>query len=187
MNFKNNKSGITLVALIVTIIVLLILAGISISALTQTELFEKAKQAKDKSESAIETENIILGDYENKIDKITKSSRDSKNLSVEHVTNTKLNTEYIDTKKSTLTVQKYGNIITISGRLTLSQTNGNGNFLYIENLPRSMAEIFFVATDENAQKINMRIDTDGKLYNYWSGCTIYSGKEIRLSMTYICK
>ena len=41
MFFKNSQSGITLVALVVTIIILLILAGISISALTQTGLFEK--------------------------------------------------------------------------------------------------------------------------------------------------
>lgn len=85
MNFKNNKSGITLVALIVTIIVLLILAGISISALTQTGLFEKAKQAKDKSKSAIETENIILGDYENKIENINANTREnSKSLQLDY-------------------------------------------------------------------------------------------------------
>ena len=39
--------GITLVALIVTIIILLILAGISIASLTGNRLFEKAKLAKE--------------------------------------------------------------------------------------------------------------------------------------------
>ena len=48
---KKNK-GITLVALVVTIVVLLILAGISISALTNTGIFQKAKDAKQKSEEA---------------------------------------------------------------------------------------------------------------------------------------
>lgn len=43
--FKNSK-GITLVALVITIIILLILAGISISALTNTGIFQKAKEAK---------------------------------------------------------------------------------------------------------------------------------------------
>ena len=43
---KNN--GITLVALVITVIILLILAGISISAVTQTGLFGKAKQATEK-------------------------------------------------------------------------------------------------------------------------------------------
>lgn len=41
--------GITLVALVITIIILLILAGISISALTNQGLFGKAKGAKKKS------------------------------------------------------------------------------------------------------------------------------------------
>ena len=43
--FKSSK-GITLVALVITIIILLILAGISISALTNTGIFGKAKDAK---------------------------------------------------------------------------------------------------------------------------------------------
>ena len=47
---KNN--GITLVALVITIVILLILAGISISALSNTGIFQKAKDAKKKSEEA---------------------------------------------------------------------------------------------------------------------------------------
>ena len=46
------ENGITLVALIITIIILLILAGISIANLTQTGLFEKAQEAKEKTEIA---------------------------------------------------------------------------------------------------------------------------------------
>ena len=44
---KKNK-GITLVALVITIIILLILAGISIAQLTGNGLFENAKLAKEK-------------------------------------------------------------------------------------------------------------------------------------------
>ena len=49
---KNN--GITLVALVITIIILLILAGVAIVTLTQTGLFEKAKQAKNMTYNAYE-------------------------------------------------------------------------------------------------------------------------------------
>ena len=49
---KNKNKGITLVALVITIIILLILAGISISALTNTGIFQKAKDAKQASENA---------------------------------------------------------------------------------------------------------------------------------------
>ena len=50
-NLKNSKA-ITLVALVITIVILLILAGISISALTNTGIFQKAKDAKSASENA---------------------------------------------------------------------------------------------------------------------------------------
>ena len=50
---KKNK-GISLVALVITIVILLILAGISIYALTNTGLFGKAKEAKKKSDEASE-------------------------------------------------------------------------------------------------------------------------------------
>ena len=62
-SFKENKKGITLVALVVTIIILLILAGISISVLTQTGLFRKAKQAKEKYGNAQKDENETLDEY----------------------------------------------------------------------------------------------------------------------------
>ena len=39
----NGEKGITLIALVITIIILLILAGISISALTNQGLFKNAK------------------------------------------------------------------------------------------------------------------------------------------------
>ena len=71
---KYDKNGITLIALIITIIILLILAGISIAGLTSSGLFEKAKQAKNDSENAQDLENTTLADYENNIDKITIGS-----------------------------------------------------------------------------------------------------------------
>ena len=54
------KSGITLIALIVTIIVLLILAGVAISALTGSGLFEKAEEAKETQIQAQAEEEISL-------------------------------------------------------------------------------------------------------------------------------
>ena len=46
---KTKENAITLVALVITIIVLLILAGVSIQAITNTGLFANAKKAKDES------------------------------------------------------------------------------------------------------------------------------------------
>lgn len=61
------QNGITLVALVITIIVLLILAGISIASLTNTGLFDKAKQAENASINAQNVENTRLQEYENAI------------------------------------------------------------------------------------------------------------------------
>ena len=59
------QKGITLVALVITIIILLILAGISIASLTGSGLFNKAKEAKNASANAQNLENQTLTQYEN--------------------------------------------------------------------------------------------------------------------------
>ena len=51
------KKGITLVALVITIVILLILAGISIAQLTGNGLFKNAKLAKEKYKNAQEKED----------------------------------------------------------------------------------------------------------------------------------
>ena len=69
---KCNK-GITLVALVITIIILLILAGISISALTNTGIFQKAKDAKKANENAELEQNTRLDEYESELDKYIRN------------------------------------------------------------------------------------------------------------------
>ena len=65
---KFNK-GITLVALVITIIILLILTTISIQALTNTGLFQKAKEAKEKTEVAEVNQAKMLNEYEDELNK----------------------------------------------------------------------------------------------------------------------
>ena len=60
------KNGITLIALVITIIVLLILAGVSIAMLTgENGILNQAQRAKNNTEEAKKEEESILGDYEN--------------------------------------------------------------------------------------------------------------------------
>ena len=66
----NNKKGITLVALVVTIVILLILSGIAILSLTQMGLLEKTKQAKELTENAKNNEISTLTEYDEKITEI---------------------------------------------------------------------------------------------------------------------
>ena len=69
--FKKYKStkGITLVALVITIIILLILATISIQSLTNTGLFARAKEARDKTVAAAENQAKTLNEYEDELNK----------------------------------------------------------------------------------------------------------------------
>ena len=65
---KNNR-GITLVALVITIIILLILATISIQSLTNTGLFKNAQKAKDETQNASENQAKTLNEYEDELNK----------------------------------------------------------------------------------------------------------------------
>ena len=79
----NKEQGITLVALVVTIIILLILSGVAITALTQTGLFENARQAKNVTENAQNTENTVIANYENKVSEIVSgATRDNQSEEV---------------------------------------------------------------------------------------------------------
>lgn len=132
-NSKTFK-GITLIALVITIIILLILAGISISALTQTGLFEKANKAKQKSENAQALENATLADYENSINEIvTAGSRGNNNNENQYSLEEKEIGTWIDGKKiyrKTLT----GSTLPAHGEILISNVdsviNAYGEQLY---------------------------------------------------------
>ena len=79
-SLKNTNKGITLVALIITIILLLILAGITINQLTNSKLIEKAKEAKEKVINEQEKENIILSDLEKEINNSNREQYNDKEI-----------------------------------------------------------------------------------------------------------
>ena len=66
---KEMQNGITLIALVITIIILLILAGISIMSLTNTGIFGKAQDAKTKSAEAEANQKATLDEYETELNK----------------------------------------------------------------------------------------------------------------------
>ena len=96
-SLKNSK-GITLIALVITIIVLLILAGISITMLAgDNSILQKAGEAKEKTEEAQATEQARIDEYADVIDetmgvvaklsdKKTKEGEDVKALSETKIT-----------------------------------------------------------------------------------------------------
>ncbi len=82
-----NNNGITLVALVITIIILLILAGISISALAGSGLLKKAELAKEET---------LIAQYKEKIELIKAETRLSYNG---EITLERLNIAFNDSKQ----------------------------------------------------------------------------------------
>ena len=62
-----SKRGITLVALVVTIIILLIIAGISVQVVTQANIFNKIEKTKNETNNAQIKENETLSGYTDSI------------------------------------------------------------------------------------------------------------------------
>ena len=112
---KNKDKGITLIALVITIIILLILAGISISALTNQGLFKNAKAAQNATEKAEKEQGQRLNEYEDEINKYLGNSKDeskdeTKGITVEEAIkkngalSTTDNTELKDAKNNKIVV-----------------------------------------------------------------------------------
>ena len=98
---RNRKTaGITLIALVITVIILLILAGITISQLTGSGIFEKAKEARNKWQNAQEDEEAKIAKYSNEIDSYVDGDR-----------NDIIETKTITTSKGTYKFTKKGNIV----------------------------------------------------------------------------
>ena len=58
------ERGITLIALIITIIILLILAGVTLGTLSANGIFDKSRNARDQYTTAQNQENTLLNDAE---------------------------------------------------------------------------------------------------------------------------
>ena len=109
---KNN--GITLVALVITIIILLILAGIGIQAITQNNLFEQAKKAKNATENSQKEENKTLLGYMDKINEYLPETLSYKVSNGEIAIGSYVNYELEDLSETELTKLK-NNLNSYSG------------------------------------------------------------------------
>ena len=112
---RENK-GITLVALVVTIVILLILAGISISTLTNTGIFQKAKDAKGGSENAEKEQKQTLSEYEKELNKYT----------AQELTDDKINKVLSETENIVLK-DANGNIFTLPAGFKVVVNDDTGN------------------------------------------------------------
>lgn len=80
MRVENKQErGITLIALVVTIVVLLILAGVSLNALfSNNGIINKAQQAQDRMNEAVENDQKGINELENFINTTVSENNDGK-------------------------------------------------------------------------------------------------------------
>ena len=141
----NKEYGITLIALVITIIILLILAGISISALTNTAIFQRTKDAKAKSEEKELEQNQILDSYESEInqylpgqsgeklgDKLVDKVNDGTIKIGDYVKYTPDTVSNTDEKYTTL-ISNLGTYSGSSANTTLTQENLNWRVLDVKD------------------------------------------------------
>ena len=89
------SKGITLIALIITIILLLILVGVAISTLSNNGIFERTKEARDKYQNAQNEEEMQIAEYSNEIDIQSSSNRLTGNSGSKNIVWSNEENEYI--------------------------------------------------------------------------------------------
>lgn len=185
--YKRKDKGITLVALVVTIIILLILAGITISQLTESGLFSKAIEAKNETqkmqtkeelervlmEAAIErqeNEEYNSNDFLNQfiISKITGSQINGNNVLINNynfLIDRELlkiisisDTENIKLKENAIELIKISNEEEILGNNGNKVESKTEYNIEIEEKPSS-AQITWKSSDENI----VSVDQNGKI------------------------
>jgi len=93
------NKGITLIALVITVIVLLILAGISISMLSgDNSILSKAGDAREETRGATVKEEIDLWNFTNLTDNFSKTTTETKNAFLDRLENQNLITSEEKTK-----------------------------------------------------------------------------------------
>lgn len=149
-NTKEECNGITLIMLIVTIVLLLILAGITISQLSENGIFEKAKLAKENYIKAEIEEELSFLISNLQIEKLGKAS-------LEDITQ-----EYLEQKMSEYNTGIIYNELKREKEVEISKNSIKVNFIIDENL--SITKI----DDKKIQPVN-------KLYYQEDYCEAVTG------------
>ena len=154
---KDASKGITLIALIITIVVLLILAGVSIAMLTgENGILKQASRAKEETIIGSEKEKIALGYNAVKSEKLSKGD-------LQAVQATELENE----------LEKNGdNEVKVTGEGTLTVTMPSGNVYTID----ANGKITSAGKDNSSTELE-GVEVYAKLYSYTDG----SGSLLELS------
>ena len=180
----NKQKGITLIALVVTIIVLLILAGISIATLTgENGLITKTNSAKEKTKQAEAEERVkieVLGSYgtDGKIDIDLLNNNLKAHITGLTYNGNKLSeSNKIERLPATVVVDGYAIEIAENGRVTVKGktgevkenefvADGSWNYKSQVNTPKLLKGMTGVYWDDNGQEVDVTKDNQENWYNY---------------------
>ena len=161
---KNKNKGITLVALVITIIILLILAGISISALTNTGIFGKAKDAKNASDNAEKEQGQTLSEYEDELNRYMP----------QELTEDKIN-KVLSKTENTILKDTNGNIFTLPAGFKVVVNDDTNNAKTVDkgiviealgrgNVPPAMVDGIKRALNNNIPVVIVSRCFEGRVY-----------------------
>ena len=174
---KNNR-GITLIALVITIIVLLILAGISISMLSgDNSILSRAGQARDKTKETQKDEEVkvaVLGSYDDRasldIDKLLTNLNSIKDITVTPTQENGKNTfpVTVETEYTTYEITSDGNFeeVVVADRTGISVGDYITYTSPTENVSLSTAETGYTSEQTLPAKDTFRvmdIDSHGNM------------------------
>ena len=124
------QSGITLIALVVTIVVLLILAGVSVNALFgNSGIIEKAKEAQNAMDKAAENDQKQIGELTDWIDNQVNGTTGGGTTGGDDTSTTPKISTLVGTvvDKNTKAIDAYGNKITIPKGFKVLEHNPTSN------------------------------------------------------------
>ena len=170
---KNKNSGITLIALVVTIIVLLILAGISIQMLTgDNGIIKRAGEAKERTERVQEEECANLTFTEVQIE-LSQGKKVDLNIFQSMID------RYFGTNNATGHIGGNSYIITVTRTNNNYQMDTNGKISKLDKIPIDF-EPGVLEQSGNTYTINSIEDLVAFAYNVNSGQELYDNKLVTL-------
>ena len=123
MKKTEEQKGITLVAIVITIIILLVLAGITIYSLTNTEIFKKAQNAKMVTQEKAVEEKTTLDNYEEQLGIATGAKEYTESKTIEEAQTN----DMLAKKVNSVITDMYGNQITVPAGFKIKVDNTTNN------------------------------------------------------------
>ncbi len=163
------KKGITLVALVIMIVILVILAGVTIVQLNNKGLLKNAKLAREKYTNSQKEENTVLDDYLNKIDnlEIAGNGRDTVTIDREEYNQLIKRIEKLEQSTSNIELDN-SNMVDIS-----SYWDSNNPYVFEKN---GVIEIQYSSSSSGSYFLSIHL-SDYPYVPYLNDCNWGTGKS----------